>query len=192
MGTRVRTYWYVIESVDFYPYRFPSVETHEDQLLRLLSGDAPTKSQLDPLSGDRRRSEMKRIVDQLKERQGHMLDRARGWLAMQNGIAGRHKAVEFRRAGAITYNLFEQQLQKEKAVDVKLATDLIVLRDIYDVALILSGDQDYVPAVGVVNVAFKTRGGQLLPGGARRLNQVTDWSFALNYDDLGQHLGLID
>ena len=198
-GTRVRTYWYVIESVDFYPYRFPDVETNEDQVLRLLSGHAPTRSQLDPLSGDGRRSEMKRIVDQLKERQSQMLNRARGWLAMQNGIAGRHKAVEFRRAGAITYNLFEQQLQKEKAVDVKLATDLIVLRDIYDVALILSGDQDYVPAVAVVkdsgkrviNVAFRTRGGQLLPGGARRLNQMTDWSFALKYEDLGQHLGLI-
>lgn len=142
---------------------------------------------------------MERIVDQLKNRQAQMLKRANGWLAMQDGISGRHKAVEFRRAGAITYSLFDQQLRNEKAVDVKLATDLITLSGIYDVALILSGDQDYVPAVEVVkdsgkrviNVAFRTRGGRLLPGGARRLNQVTDWSFEINYGDLGRFLGLI-
>ena len=198
-GVRVRTYWYVIASVDFYPYRFPDANTHGDRLLRLLSGHDPYKTQLESLDGDALRSEMEKIVDQLKDRQRQMLNRANGWLAMQNGIAGRHKAVEFRRAGAITYNLFERQFQREKAVDVKLATDLIMLRDIYDVALVLSGDQDYVPAVEVVkdsgkrviNVAFRKRGGQLLPGGARRLNQIADWSFEINYDDLGQYLGLI-
>ena len=198
-GVRVRTYWYVIESVDFYPYRFPDVDAHGDRLLRLLSGHPSYKDQLEPLDGDALRSEMERIVDQLKDRQNQIFSRANGWLAMQNGIAGRHKAVEFRRAGAITYNLFERKFQQEKAVDVKLATDLIVMRDIYDVALILSGDQDYVPAVEVVkdsgkrviNVAFRTRGGQLLPGGARRLNQVADWSFEINYNELGKYLGLI-
>ena len=87
---------------------------------------------------------------------------------------------------------------QEKAVDVKLASDLIVLRDIYDVAIILSGDQDFVPAVEivkdfgkrVVNVAFLTRGGRLLPGGARRLNQITDWSIELSHEELGPYLGL--
>ena len=81
---------------------------------------------------------------------------------------------------------------------MKLASDLIMLRDIYDVAIILSGDQDYVPAVEVVkdsgrrvvNVAFQTRGGQLLPGGARRLNQVTDRSISITHQDLGRFLNL--
>lgn len=68
--------------------------------------------------------------------------------------------------------------------------------DIYDVAIILSGDQDYVPAVQVVkdsgrrvvNAAFQTRSGRLLPGGARRLNQVTDRSINIGYDALNAHL----
>ena len=72
------------------------------------------------------------------------------------------------------------------------------MRDIYDVAIILSGDQDYVPAVEVIkdsgkrviNVVFRTRGGRLLPGGARRLNEITDWSLEVKYDDLGPQLGL--
>jgi uncharacterized LabA/DUF88 family protein len=86
----------------------------------------------------------------------------------------------------------------EKAVDVKPATDLIMLRHISDVALIVSGDQDYVPAVQVVkdfgkrvvNVTFKTRGGKLLPGGAWRLNQATDWTLEIPYDALSNHLNI--
>jgi len=138
------------------------------------------------------------MVDELEEKQHVMQDRFAGWTAIQNGIAQRHRAIEFRRAGAIRYTLFDSSLGPEKAVDVKLATDLIVLQDIYDVAVIVSGDQDYVPAVQViknmgktaVNVAFKTRGGRLLPGGARRLNQQTDESLEIEHADLAAHLNI--
>jgi hypothetical protein len=99
---------------------------------------------------------------------------------------------------AIQYNLFNEELGPEKAVDVKLATDMIILKDIYDIAVIVSGDQDYVPAVRVikdfgrhvVNVAFETRGGKLLPGGAWRLNQITDWSLKIRYEDFKKFLNL--
>ena len=199
-GVRVRTYWYVIESVDFYPYRFPDANTRPESLFRLLSGHLPYKTQLESLVGDALSSRMESIAADLKSRQSQMINRTNGWLSIQDGIAGGQRAVEFRRAGAITYNLFERRFLREKAVDVKLATDLIMLRDIYDVALILSGDQDYVPAVEVVkdsgkrviNVAFRTRSGQLLPGGARRLNQAADWCYEVSYDSLGEHLGLVE
>ena len=158
----------------------------------------PFRDLLTSLESDARLLEMTRIADDLKKRRGHILDRFNGWRVIQNGIAHRHNAVEFRRAGAITYNLFDEAFRQEKAVDVKLATDMIVLRDIYDVAIILSGDQDYVPAVEVIkdsgkrviNVVFRTRGGRILPGGARRLNEITDWSLEVKYDDLGPQLGL--
>jgi uncharacterized LabA/DUF88 family protein len=139
---------------------------------------------------------MQEIVEELKERRNTMLNRFNGWIAIQDGISERHKAIEFRRAGAMTYSLFDKSLGTEKAVDVKLACDMIMLREIYDIAIIVSGDQDYVPAVGVlkdcgkrvVNVAFKTRSGKLLPSGARRLNQVTDWSFDVDYATLADYL----
>ncbi|MGA8691005.1 MAG: NYN domain-containing protein [Methyloceanibacter sp.] len=84
----------------------------------------------------------------------------------------------------------------EKAVDVMLATDLLMLKDIYDVAILVSGDQDYVPAVRrakdfgktVINVSFLTRNGRLLPGGARRLSNATDASVQLPFDELRDHL----
>ena len=62
----------------------------------------------------------------------------------------------------------------------------------YDIAIIVSGDQDYVPIAQalrdrgktVVNVSFKKKNGQLLPGGAARLNMNVDWSYELNFADL--------
>jgi hypothetical protein len=114
------------------------------------------------------------------------------------GISTKHRFIEFRKAGAIQYNLFDSKFGPEKAVDVKLGTDMIMLKDIYDIAVIVSGDQDYVPAVKavkdfgkhVVNVSFETRGGKLLPGGAWRLNQLTDWSLKIPYADFKGFLNL--
>jgi uncharacterized LabA/DUF88 family protein len=139
---------------------------------------------------------MEAIVNECKKRAERMRARFEGWRRIQDGIAHAHNAVEFRRAGAITYDLFTGRLGQEKAVDVKLAVDLNELRDIYDVAIIVSGDQDYVPAVQVVkdhgkkviNVAFEARNGRLLPGGARRLNQVTDTAVIVKYNDFKGYL----
>ena len=95
-------------------------------------------------------------------------------------------------------DLFQQRLGKEKAVDVKLACDMIMLRDMYDTAIIVSGDQDYVPAAQilkdsgktVINVAFLKRNGKLLPGGARQLNIMTDASLNVPYSTLRSYMGL--
>ena len=75
---------------------------------------------------------------------------------------------------------------------MNLATDLLELRDIYDIGIIVSGDQDYVPAVKavkdsgkqIINVSFLKRDGEVLPGGARRLNQTTDRTIEMSYSDL--------
>lgn len=120
----------------------------------------------------------------------------------RNGFVpiGKHAAIEFRKAGTITCNLLENnRFGREKAVDVKLASDLIALKDIYDIAVIVSGDQDYVPAVQVikdygkrvVTVAFERRDGRLLPGGARQLNQASDWGLPVKHSDLDSFLKIL-
>lgn len=206
-GERIRTYWYVIESVDFFPYFFPDPSEAESpskatdarvDLQKLLSKHDAYKDELNSLDDKQRAGRMSAIVKELSERKSTFRKRFDGWHTLQNGIAIRHKAIEFRRAGTIKFNLFDNSLEKEKAVDVKLASDMIRLKDIYDVAIIMSGDQDYVPVVEVVkdfgkrvvNVAFETRSGKLLPGGARRLNQVADWCLNISYQDLNEHLRL--
>jgi uncharacterized LabA/DUF88 family protein len=199
-GQRLRTYWYVIEHLDFFPYKFPSTnhERGRIKLQRLLSKHAPYKEELQSANGARTVQIMNRMVSDLYEKKNIMRQRFDQWTGIQNEISSRNSAIEFRRAGAIRYNLFDNQLGSEKAVDVKLATDLITLKDIYDVAVIVSGDQDYVPAVQVikdygkraVNVSFLTRSGKLLPGGARRLNHVTDWSLDIRYEEFKPFLNL--
>lgn len=194
---RLRTYWYVVEHIDFFPYTFPSLPDKSMELKRLLAKNEIIRQELENLSSTALLNQrMSAKVEELLEVRRKMEQRFRGWRTVQDGIATGHEAIEFRRAGAIAYNLFDESLGQEKAVDVKLACDLIVLRDIYDVAVILSGDQDYVPAVQwvkdcgkrTVNVAFSTRGGKMLPGGSRRLNIATDKSLKVAYADLNKWL----
>jgi len=209
---RIRTYWYVIEYLDFTPYKYPKIEPWDgahpsmtpEKILngarKILSRgkDNPYKEELSQLAQDKLKKRLEEIITELQERRGMMIARFNGWKTLQNGIATKWDRIEYRRAGAITYNLFTKQFGTEKAVDVKLATDLIMLRDIYDVAIIVSGDQDYVPAVEevkdsgktVINVSFLSRKGDLLPGGARRLNHITDSNFHLEYNQLSQFLRL--
>jgi uncharacterized LabA/DUF88 family protein len=192
---RLRTYWYTIEQIDFTPY-LPLPKDNPNELKKILSRHEPFKHELE--SGTPSNRSALDMALECEKKASVMKSRFESWRRIQDGIAHAHNAVEFRRAGAILYNLFTGQLGPEKAVDVKLATDLIELRRIYDIALIVSGDQDYVPAVQVakdsgktvINVAFETRNGRLLPGGARRLNQMTDSSFSIKYHDLKQYMSL--
>jgi len=167
-------------------------------LQRLLCKHKPFAERIsaDPSTPAVCESRSRGIAEDLKKLRAKIQQRFDGWTAVQDGIAGSANALEFRRAGAITYNLFSQEFIAEKAVDVKLATDLLELRNIYDVAVILSGDQDYVPAVQaikdsgkrVMNVCFLKRDGHLLPGGARRLNQCTDRVIKFPYETLASFM----
>ncbi len=193
---RLRTYWYAIEQIDFKPYL--PLPSDENKLRQVLSRNKAHKTEIDSLSEPARSLRMANMAQECQRHADRMRLRFEGWRRIQDGIAHAHNAVEFRRAGAISYDLFTGQFGPEKAVDVKLAIDLSELRNIYEVAIIVSGDQDYVPAVQVVkdhgkrviNVAFEGRNGRLLPGGARRLNQITDSALIVKYNDLGSHLGL--
>ena len=197
---RVRTYWYVVRLLEFFPFGLNRLQHDHKKLRSTLSKSASLKSTLDGISDDTIRSQkMDEMVADLEAQRDKIQRRFDGWTAIQNGISTTHKAIEFRRAGSINCNLFQNnKFGSEKAVDVKLATDIITLRDIYDIAAIVSGDQDYVPAVEVikdsgkrvVNVAFETRNGRLLPGGARRLNQATDWSLKVKHAEMAHYLKL--
>ncbi len=201
---RIRTYWYVIKLLDFFPYNLPNPDAlnpKDYELLEvILSKHKPFVDELQALDESAKKTRMVEMLKGLCKRHDEMIKRFDGWTAIQDGISSKHRAVEFRRAGAMRCNLFDNSLGAEKAVDVKLASDMITLKDIYDIAVIVSGDQDYVPAVEVVkdfgkqvvNVAFMTRRGDLLPGGARRLNQITDWHCNIPYDTFSKFLGIQD
>ena len=193
---RIRTYWYVVQHLDFWPWRLPFNDI--PKLEKVLCKYKKNRNALSGLEGEDKKNKIKELANQLSTLEVRMRNRFRGWDTIHNAISGKCDAVEFRRAGAITFDLFRRQLGTEKSVDVKLAIDLLELRDIYDVAIIVSGDQDYVPAVQaikdrgkqVINVSFKKRDGYLLPGGARRLNQITDKAIEVPYDAMKSLMGL--
>jgi uncharacterized LabA/DUF88 family protein len=197
---RLRTYWFVIQELDFFPYGLNQLNrgANEQELKRVLLRHRPFRERLRALNGTELLREMEEMLGQLKEGQRGIESQFKRWITVQNGISMAHRAVEFRRAGAILFNLFEKQFGREKSVDVRLACDMLMLRDIYDTAIIVSGDQDYVPAAQVlkdagktvINVSFERRNGDLLPGGARRLNIATDASIRIPYIKLRDLMGL--
>lgn len=131
-GERIRTYWYVIEYIDFFPYNIPAVltSTTRAQIKSILCKYKPYEKELSALDETHCDARMEKIVTDLREQQETMQKRFNGWIAIQDGISLKHRAVEFRRAGAMKCNLFDNSLGREKAVDVKLASDMILLKDI--------------------------------------------------------------
>lgn len=199
---RLRTYWYVVDEIDFWPYGLSKLLRSNDfaTLETILRKHRNNSSQLDAI-GDvvLKRERIKTLTLGLIARERSMKSRFEGWQVFQDGITHRFDSVEFRRAGSIQYDLFRQRFNKEKGVDVKLATDLLKLKDIYDVAIIVSGDGDYVPAVQtvkdwgkhIVNVSFLKKNGGVLPGGARRLNQSTDRVIEIPYDEVKAYMKIV-
>lgn len=193
-GSRVRTYWYVVQYVDGYPYPLNRSKRNDDSLVKWASNNGgllKRQKRYDlPKTEAERLAALRELQDTLQKQYHKIRNRFNGFEIVQNGISKKHRSIEFRRSGAIPYNLLTGQLGKEKTVDVNLAVDMVTLSAVYDTAVIVSGDQDYVPATQavknlgkhVINVAFNARNGKLLPGGAKRLNQVTDWSIALEWD----------
>jgi uncharacterized LabA/DUF88 family protein len=195
---RLRTYWYVVDEIDFWPWGISRLLREPRKLEAVLRKYRPYVQQLDQAVDQAQKdARIDALARALMVRERQMKNRFEGWQTFQKGICHRFDAIEFRRAGSISYNLFRETLEREKAVDVHLATDLLELRNIYDVGIIVSGDQDYVPAVQavkdsgkhIVNVSFLKRDGMVLPGGARRLNQNTDSTIEMEYNDVKKFMG---
>jgi uncharacterized LabA/DUF88 family protein len=198
-GKRLRTYWYVVENVDPYPPVLKDRERTNDHLEGWAKKNEYLLRELKlPEGGKERQAAIKATLEEAQRKRNAIKARFDGFSVLQNGISSKHRAIEFRRSGSISYNVLNGKFGQEKTVDVNLAVDMVTLHANYDVGIIVSGDQDYVPAAQtikdmgkhVVNVAFKARSGLLLPGGAKRLNQATDWSIELEFDEFKNFLNI--
>lgn len=207
---RIRTYWFVTESVRFYPPLAHSKMIDADRLVWLDKNrnnlsksqliDQGIKDVLNSGTDEEKIEVLQKITDELNGRKGRIRNQFNSNHHLQNQIAEKNQAVEFCRSGEINYDLFRRKYGQEKTVDLNLALAMVLRASIYDTAVIVSGDQDYVPAVQqvknlgkhVVNVSFETPEGRLLPGGAKKLNEVTDWSLQIPFADFQTALGLTE
>lgn len=200
-GKRVRTYWYAIDLVDPYPFVLKRERQNDvafDEWVARNERVLKSSGKWAATAGPDKYRNLAAIHDAMWAERERIKHRFEGFHVIQNRIAQINRAVEFRRSGGISYNLLTRELGSEKTVDANLSIDVVLLKDNYDTALIVSGDQDYVPAVQAaknfgrhaVNVAFLDKNGSLLPGGAKRLNERTDWSIAVSFDEFREMLGL--
>ena len=134
----------------------------------------------------------------MDKRRREIQERANGWNKIHSAIEHQYDQIQFQRIGTIRYDLAERSFGTEKGVDTQLATDLIVLSNIYDVALLVSGDADYIPPVSAIknmgklvySVSFLTEDGTKLPGGARRLECSVDGQIELPFEQISERLGV--
>jgi uncharacterized LabA/DUF88 family protein len=168
----------VVEHVDCQPYKIPTDWKLKERVLARWYRERIAACRTEP----ERHKTLTQIEHDLNGARTAIEARARGWREIQASIESQNDQLEFRRSGSIPYELATKKFGTEKGVDTQLATDMIVLADIYDVAIILSGDADYLPAVAAVkakgrlvySVAFLGETGSPLPGGARRLRNAVD------------------
>jgi hypothetical protein len=103
-GRRLRTYWYVVQHVDFYPQPLskynrdtPKLEAWFKQHEKLLS------TYTVPVAEPKRTTTLTQMNEDLWKARDNFRGRFEGWATLQNGIAQKHRSVEFRRSGAISY-----------------------------------------------------------------------------------------
>ena len=182
--SRLRTYWYVIDAVDVWPPPHMLARLSDESV-----GEWGEKNQWNIDKGVDLPPLIEDIPAELLDRRDKIERRFSGHKVIQRGIVRNQRSIEFKASGAISYNLFNKKLGKEKTVDVNLAVDMVMMKDVYDVAVIVSGDQDHSPAVRavkdagkrVINISFVNEDGRSISSDARRLNELTDQTIEYLY-----------
>lgn len=99
---RLRTYWYVVDEIDFWPYNVTRLINRKEfpTLERIIRKHKASSAIWDGLGGQAaRHAKLLEISNSLAKSEVAMKRRFDGWQQIQNGIAHRFESVEFRRAG---------------------------------------------------------------------------------------------
>jgi uncharacterized LabA/DUF88 family protein len=193
----LRCYWYVIDELTFNS-EFTRPEFQQlpmDDRLSYFRKHAKSKfgSHADgTLSTPVKAACADRCLKHLKDNLNEIRTREESWKRAQASIQHSTNRLQFQRFGFNFVDLDSLNFRGEKGVDVKLAIDLVTLKDTYDLAVLVSGDADYIPAVvaikglgkHVISIDFLKEDGHYLPGGARRLKEQTDFSVSLDYEKM--------
>ena len=203
----LRTNWYVVEHIDYKPWDVKPIpedikSTQGSEILRdsrqfLKKGKFNFDKNPDK-NPDEELALIRKKVDDLLKTQKTLKNRSDRRRSIQNKMQNSCDRLDFVRSGSIRYNLFKKEFGTEKGVDTQLATDLITLAPTYDMAVIISGDADYLPPINaikrmgkiVTSVSFLTRNKKILPGGAFRLETAVDHALKLEYEEMTELMNL--
>lgn len=192
----VRAYWYVTDSIDFRPFKIP--HRWSDKAKQFKRSERYTQRIDAAADPPARREVLQTIEEELMARRREMEARWKGQRQVLFAIEKNNDRLEVRRFGSIAFDLIDNCFETEKGVDTQLATDLIMMSDIYDVAILVSGDADYLPPIAAIksrgkivySVCFLNTKGDKLPGGARRLEAVVDSSYEVPFAEMRERMGV--
>lgn len=194
----VQVYWYSIRELDYFPegnwHRMP-FEIAE----RKLRNFPAIEERLDAQSSKRER---KQVVNEFRETIPKMREKMEArlieWHELQDQITQDSPKVKIRRPGWQACSLVNSVLHEEKAVDVGMVVDMLSKSDDFDIAVLLTADGDFVPAVkelrrrGKENACLYFQGSPTRKGPriARRLTKEMNYVIDLPIADLAAFMGV--
>jgi hypothetical protein len=136
------------------------------------------------------------------ERKKSALHEVRAFHDSQDFVALRSERIAFQRVGYRKYDIGAQKWRDEKGVDVAMAVAMVSLAPIYEVAIVVSGDADMIPAMREVKAVGRTvavpefyqpnvpgTAGPLVSGQAESVFLEADLRFRLAADDIYEQMG---
>lgn len=147
-----RIYWYVVGKMDEWDLNDPKAES---RLRSRFEMNVRLKEyyleRVGPIAADRSREDdawtlcFAETRDWYENKRKALERKKRFYFGVQSAT----DYVEIRQEGHWKVDLLNHTLN-EKGLDTSLAVDMVALRDIYDVALLISGDADGIPGINYV------------------------------------------
>lgn len=110
---------------------------------------------------------------------------------LKHRVCTENNKTEFSKFGEFRYDIVNCEYKPEKGVDVNLAVDMIRLVDIYDSCFLVSGDQDFLPALQLIKdkgktvyiIEFVKRNNNTVHSVSPRLKECADGIIRIKYQD---------
>jgi len=99
----------MIDGLAFHPYGLKNLKNpgKERKAREILSKNRAFRAELSGLMERQITQKVEEKLDQLISEQQKISSRFEGWKEVQEGIAKRHRSIEFRRSGVMSYRLVE-------------------------------------------------------------------------------------
>lgn len=151
----VKVFWYSVDQVDFYPegdWKTMSFEEAERKLKRISTA----KKKLNNLSVEKDR---KAVVNKFRyvilKNQKRMLSMLAKRRELERKMVTGFPAIRMRKPGWQACSLLDSVMMSPKAIQGGMIADLFAESSNYDLAILLTGDGELVPAVDALSIMGK-------------------------------------
>ncbi len=192
----IRAYWYVISAISYNEefkkdtFKCSSITKREKYLNKYVK-HIYKKYEIKKGKEKDRVDNIEKSVNYLEKQSNYVEKELNRWNNIQSKIQRETSFLQFQRFGYLPLILDNGEgkikFLSEKGVDIKLATDLIAMKDMYDIAIIISGDGDYIPVIIAVKnmgkqvavVNFKDSRGNIYPRNSKKLIEHCDFNITI-------------